>query len=201
MIPSDHRYRLVLYARSRLVPQAFAFAVVGVVFGIAWNWWQRDSTSAQIVAQTLPAVLTGTAIGMTVSSPFGELDDGICDRPRSARWVVFWALFGAVALVYSLSLLFWERSDAAPMLIRGLMGSSGLTLITLRFVPVGFAWAPSLIWGLGSLFSRDFNQAFPWWAWLVRPAPDPLSWLIAGALLLAGGVMLRDLPFSPPEFD
>lgn len=187
---------LALYLTSRHQFPIF-LAGLGLLFlGYGWDVLIHGDNVAHLTGQSLPGVFTGLLLGMSVASPFGELDDAIPDAVRLHRWAVFAIhLLVLIAIYWTVAWFLFARPDAPVMLTRSLLGFSGLTVIMLGVLAPSLAWMPGLAWGFISRFTIQSNWTFPWWAFPMRPSNDVLSWVIAGGLFVGGLVTLHLLPF------
>lgn len=191
---------LVLYLRSRQQVQISLAGLGLLLLGYGWDLWSRGDEVAHLTGQSLPGVFAGFLLGISVASPFGELDDAIPDAVRFRRWAVFAGhLLLLIALYWTVARFLFERPDAPVMLTRALLGFSGLTVLALTVLTPSLAWMPALIWGFLSRFAIQSDWTFPWWAWSMQEGKDIVAWLLAGGLFLAGIVTLHRLPFRNAE--
>lgn len=189
---------LELYASSRMMLPVVAASCVLLALGYLWVWRHQGSTGDQIPGQTMPGLLSGILLGISVASPFGELEDAVRAPARLSRLIVFGvtlavltALFGIIASV------FFYRTDAMAMLVRAIVGYAALTIILLPWLGATRAWLPPLIWGMLATFSVQSNWTYPWWAWAMQPGGDVLSWVFAGSMLVLALGTAWLMPFSP----
>lgn len=117
--------------------------------------------------------------------------EGIAVRPVVAMDLTFVvSLTGTTALaVLAVGMAGW--TDLGAEVARNTFGYVGLMLIG-RWLVGGEAAAavPVAYIVLAAFFGGSSPPTAAWWAWLVRPANDPLSWTLTLGLFAAGVVLL-----------
>ncbi len=96
--------------------------------------------------------------------------------------LIFWA---AVLLVFVSG--GWEREGVWLVLVRNLLGLSGMAFLAAYVAGGGLSWILPVGFAVALPFiGKTPGEKWFWWAWTERPAEEPLSWLLAFSLLAAG---------------
>lgn len=145
------------------------------------------------------ALLIPLAVGIVVA--FGlTMGDPLIEAVASRPIPLFDAIHALSAALLALAACALARTvsgmDVALAAGRNAVGYVGLTLIGRRLLgphaapvlPAGFAV-------MTSLFGSSFDRQPHWWAWLLAPIDDIMSWSITVALLILGIIaILRGCP-------
>lgn len=194
---------LMLYARSRLVQ--YIFPAILAVFAVV-TWWSATRAGGMlyevdraIIHRNLISsitVLAAVAITHVVSSPWAEMDNASGTSILRVRLGMMLTSIIVVLAVCGAAGLLWETDFASWMLMRGVLGWVGITLIAQRFLGENQARLVSIAWaGIAIVAGDSWRVHYPPWAWSMQDASDALSWIIAVAAFVGGMVMLAKSRF------
>lgn len=187
-----------LFSRSRLA--GYAALCVPVVALVAWAsmlWLLSQGAVSVESGGFVPILVYGTlavavVIGVGSNSPFGEIERTAA-RPLLPLRLAHLAgllLWGAPVLI--VCLLYFDLRNAAPaypllVLLRNLVGISGLALLTARLLGAQTSWTLPLVFVAVALIAgRNQDGSYAAWAWVMQSGHDYLSWTISLALFLFG---------------
>ncbi|MFJ4692161.1 hypothetical protein [Streptomyces sp. NPDC088766] len=181
----------LLYARSRSLSRTPA-ALAGAVALAGWAALRTgtaapDPARVRALAAVVP-VLAAAVIGVSLSTPFDELDRTAV-RPWWPRRPAH--LLGPTALAGALSAL--AVLDAGPALgpaplLRNLLGCTGITAAAAVVMGARLSWLPVLGY-VGTVIQASAGvagRAVTVWAWPVQPGDRPWSWAAAGTAFALG---------------
>lgn len=125
---------------------------------------------------------------MGTGSPFGDAEKTSCVPLPVLRFVHLAGLCVGVAVAFLFVALAWDRIVAAPVLIRGLLGLSGMAMLTARALGSRLSWTLPMVFVVIIPLAGDGSgdRRWAWWAWIDQPAADPLSWTLALTLFVVG---------------
>lgn len=196
---------LILLARARgltwSIPALLAVIGIGAWCAHALESQQRFDEFDRAPAVVL-AALTASFLTISCLHTADEELDGA--TPRLTRAAILGLVMGLVALgglaaLICLPLAPLERGGAE--LARNLVGLTGLGLLSGAVGRPAVGWTAPFVWTGISYFGvpKDFqnhpDQAT--WGWLLFPASYPTTWVVAGALLLAGLALYAWAGFQP----
>ncbi len=194
-----------LYLRSRRA----GYALVGIacVALLAYALGLAVLTRSIVVVEYLSPVLifapllVACLVAAGAGSPFGEAEKATGFPLPALRFAHLGGLLACGAILFVFVAIAWERSFAVPLLLRGLLGLSGMAFLAALMLgsrlswmlPVGYVAIIPLV-GDGSGESR-----WAWWAWGDQPAADPTAWALATSLFVIGFwlVCLLDVAEAP----
>lgn len=202
---------LILYGRSR----GLLLSLAGVVGACALLWWmqawgERGDVRQALLVQAIPALIA-SVIGMSVRSPFGEPErTSARSLPRIRSTHLAMLLLPAVitaAILVSAWTLLVPDVDLVYVVVRNIIGLTGVALLCGRVIDARLSWLCPLMWMafalIGTmLISLNGGEGYPlwgppWWAWTGRSDASGSAWAIAFALGVAGaGLMCR---FGPRD--
>lgn len=201
---AEWRTFLALYAGSRLMQ--YIVPAILLVIGIA-TWWSHtrvagmmyevDRAIIQRNVMSSITVLAAVALTQIVSSPWAEMDNAsgsVILRIRLGMLLTSTILL--VGICTGAGLL-WEASGASWILVRGIIGWLGITLIAQHFLGENQARLVSIAWaGIAIVAGDSWRVHYPPWAWSMQDAPNVLSWIIALVCFGAGVILLARSRFS-----
>lgn len=185
---------LQLYLRSRRA--GYAAVLLAAVAAIGWavrNWMLRlplieDPTRFTVapVLFVLPPLLAACIVGLSTSRPFGDVEETVSRSLPALRLVhlVLLLVLAGVAFAGTAA-----RGQAATwlVLIRNLLGLTGLALLGAHGVSSSLSWvAPLLYVGLALFRGALGLNRFAWWAWCFHPWGHWLAPVVALGLLATG---------------
>jgi len=196
--------------RSRLA----GFAILGIAGVVLLGWAVGNWILAQPFTDAerylgpvllLSPLMIACIIGVGTSSPFGDAEITSCFPLPLLRFghltiLLIWAL-----LTLTLTTITWNSDYAGWVLVRNVLGFTGLTLVAARLIGSHLSWMVPFTYyaaavfagrsefteGSGSdVFTRILGEVpvgeWERWAWPMRPNTDYLSWICALALLILG---------------
>jgi len=174
-----------LYLRSRLIGRTVA--VLGATAGLTWLWlqWSRQSTLTIDMLPVSMPLAAAVVIGASTGSPFGEIE---VTASRSLASIRLWHLAGLLLLAtmaLALPVVWWSVPEAKWLLVRNLLGFTGLALITARLLGGGLCWVLPLGYAILSMLAYQPREEIQW-AWPVVAAGDSGASIFAASLLLVG---------------
>lgn len=139
------------------------------------------------------ALAAACVVGSSVRAPFGENENTSARYLAPFRLGHLAILLGIAVVLLLLISLGWERDKVAWLLIRNLLGLSGMAFLVAYVLGGRLSWVLPLGFSLSLRFAgQDPDGKWLWWAWTERPAGDSLSWTIAFLFLVLGlGVVCR----------
>ncbi|MEJ7761826.1 MAG: hypothetical protein WKF80_03440 [Thermomicrobiales bacterium] len=185
------------YARGRRLAVIAGIALLAAAGAALYEHLAPGRVESALFTATMPAVAVGICAGLSINSPYGELDDAVFLPLRRIRLFGFLAALGFAMVAFAALAWWWDRPVAAATLGRDLVGFAGLTVVAMRLLSVSRAWMPGFAWGIFTLVATPEGWSYSRWAWHLRPADDPTSWVVALALFGAGLVTLWRMPFRP----
>ncbi|MGV9454786.1 hypothetical protein [Streptomyces sp. NPDC003635] len=185
---------LLLYARSRTLPQTLAAlaatTVLAVVSAHALDSYLDPDRQVPLVALApLPA---SAAIGTSLHSPSDELDRTAV-RPWWRRRAIHLLTLTALATaLLPLAVLASAQTFGPPAMIRNTLGCTGLTAAAAVVLGARLSWLP--VFGYVSAMYLGISGtrgggSLPPWAWLLEPEAGGAAWNTAAALFLLGGTL------------
>ena len=175
-----------LFLRSRRAfPAAAGLLLCAALCGMVGRRW-ADLSDVVLLTSVLVPLAAATIIGVTASSPFGELEQTL-SRPLAplrlsllAGLLVLAAtgLFGAVTT--------WHDATLGWQFVRNLLGLTGMGMLATQVAGGRWSWAAPVGFCALALFLRGaLGDHLPRWAWVVQPASH-MTTGIALTLLIAG---------------
>lgn len=200
---------LPLYLRSRFVLPVLAGNLV--LLGIVTLWaWQlapslADPINREIVQRnvvTVVAVIDAAAVALTLSSPWPEMEEARGRTVRRVRLATFVVTTGLMTIAMLGLGLAWESPGAGLMLARAFLGWLGITLIVRPVLGDSRGWWVSFAWaGLSVIAGDSWRVQYPPWAWSLRAAGHPGTWILTGLFFLIGIATLVRAPVRLYEGD
>lgn len=196
---------LTLLVRARgltwSIPALLAVVGVGAWCAYALESQQRFDESDRVPAVVLSALAASFLTINCLSTADEELDGA---TPRLSRATILGLVTGLVALaaitaVICLPVKPFERGGAE--LARNVAGLTGLGLLGAAIARPALGWTVPFVWtgisyfGVPKVFQAHPDQAA--WGWLLFPASYPVTWVVAGALLLSGLLVYAWAGFQP----
>lgn len=181
-----------LFLRSRRA--GYALAALGCVALLAWaaGWLvlYRPAATVEYLSPVVvfAALLAACVVGVGAGSPFGETEKAVAFPLPALRFVHLAGLLVCVAGAFLVVSLAWDRPVAAAMLVRGLLGLSGMAFLAALTLGGRLSWTLPVLFVAIIPFVGDGSgeSRWAWWAWVDQPAGDPVSWLLAAVLLVCG---------------
>lgn len=179
----------VLFVRTRsLLQTVLAIAAVASLLLMLEGRVAKDAIDPLLVVQIVPALLA-SAVGVGMWTPIGELERTAArSMPRYrgtfALLLVALAIGAAVVAVQG-----WTGTDVERVVMRNVIGLSGLALLATRFIDARLSWIAPLAWMCVAIIAGWIARpetGIAAWVWSARDAGAMSSWLIAGGLLIAG---------------
>jgi len=182
-----------LYLTSRRIPAALA-AVVSLAAGLRvaaiWHWDSYGAIQLPLVFETGCA----TVVAAATFSSFGD------QERASAHWLPQLRLGTALALTSCAVVALAAAGAGATLhggfleMARNVAGVAGLALVCAAALGSGLAWAgPAayLVVAAYALYAQwhGGGPSSPW-IWPARPPADLGAWLCAGAIFVAGMVLV-----------
>ena len=147
--------------------------------------------------QILAALLAGCILGVSIHSPFRDAERTVAYPLSPLRLGHLSGLLIWAALLLVSALLAFDLDGGRPeypllVLVRNLVGFTGLALLTARLfgarlswlLPVALGISPFVILGVSrNTVSRPLELIL---AWQLQSGGDKVSWTIALVLLVAG---------------
>ncbi len=131
----------------------------------------------------LPAVI----IGVSIQSPFGEVEEASGNWLLPFRWLHLGLLFVTAAVLLAVATI-GTATEPTTELVRNLAGLTGIALIGNRLVGPMASWIAPLAFAVVSLMVDPLSR----WAWLTnRPIESWSLWIAVG--LLAAGLLAISL--------
>ncbi|MCL7429452.1 hypothetical protein [Streptomyces sp. YS415] len=182
---------LVLYARSRALPQALA-SLAAVTLLAVWAAHALDSyldPDRRVPVVALAPLLAAAVIGTSLHTASAELD-GTAVRPWWYRRALhLLALTALAAALLPLAVLTSAQTFGPPAMIRNVLGCTGLTAGAAVFLGARLSWLP--VFGYVSAMYLGISAipggSLPAWAWLLEPTASGTAWTTAATLFMAGG--------------
>ncbi|WP_328448789.1 hypothetical protein [Amycolatopsis sp. NBC_00438] len=175
---------VMLYARSRQLPAAFAALLVATagLWFLARDWW-----SPVPVMLTLTAAIAVAAIGLSGQDP--DLDRTAA-LPWPVRRFAHLALIGLVAggAVPAVQELGASTVDL-PIILRDAAGLLGLAGLAATVAGGQFGWTLPLLWaGITPFVQHDGSTTSHIVAWMLQPPATTAATWTAVVLAVAGTV-------------
>lgn len=196
---------LILLARARglvwSTPALLAVIGVGAWCANALESQRRFDEFDRVPAVVLAALAASLLTVSCLHTADEELDG---TTPRLPRPAVLGLVIGLLALggltaLICLPLAPLERGGAE--LARNLVGLTGLGLLGAAIGKPAVGWTLPFVWtgisyfGVPKEFQNHPDQAA--WGWLLFPATYPVTWVVAGVLLLTGLLLYAWAGFQP----
>lgn len=151
----------------------------GVLARVLLDQLNADSlllNQALIGIPLLPAVI----IGVSIQSPFGEVEQASGSWLLPFRWLHFGMLFVAAALMLAVASIN-TPTEPTLELVRNLAGLTGITLAGNRLLGPLASWVAPLAYAVIALMVDPLSR----WAWLTnRPAESWSLWIALGLLVV-----------------
>lgn len=151
----------------------------------------RLETDSPLLGQALVGIplLPAVIIGVSIQSPFGEVEHASGNWLLPFRWLHLCLLIVSAALVLAVA-AFGTATEPTAELVRNLAGLTGIALVGNRLVGPMASWVAPLAFAVVSLMVDPLSR----WAWLTnRPAESWSIWIAVG-LISAGLVALTLFP-------
>lgn len=183
------------HVRARRL-ELVALAVVAVALACGWaaRWASAQEDLVQVDGSLvrLPVVALGSitvavllSVGLHGAEPELEASTPRLSAARRGAHALLAAALGGAATAAAMPHV--QEFGAAAM-VRDVVGLLGLVLLATAFAPPALSWVPAVGYGALAFLAapRGASHGAAWWAWTLQGGgPDP-SWLVAGALLVAG---------------
>lgn len=156
----------------------------GILAGVAFRQLNTDSAllnQALIGIPLLPAVI----IGISVQSPFGDVERASGNWLLPFRWLQLGLLIVPAALLLIVSTLN-TPSEPSLALVRNLAGLTGIALAGNRILGPLASWVAPLAFAVVALVIDPLSR----WAWLTNRSAEGWSLWIASGLLVSGLVAI-----------
>lgn len=185
---------LRLHAASRRLPNAVALLAVTAIALRAIDPWLPGSGEFARLLPILLTVAAGAVIAARTTSPFGEVERTACGLP----WYRF-VLLGFLVTVAAVGLVL-ARPAEAGVLVRNLLGLTGLALLAACLLGGALAWTAPLAYTVlcgGAIDLRDESV----WTWPTLPVGDSNA-IVPALFLFAAGmtVAVRHGPRDEPAW-
>lgn len=182
----------VLFLRARRA--GYAAAMLACVSLLAWAAGREVLSLPVVVVEYLApviiflALLGACVVAAGAGSPFGEAETTASFPLPVLRFAHLGPLLACGAGLFLLVAIAWDRTFAVPLLLRGLLGLSGMAFI------IAFVLGSRLSWTLPMVFvvviplvgDGSGESRWAWWAWVDQPAADPLAWALATSFFVVG---------------
>ena len=180
-----------LFVRSRRAGQAAAGIAVLGVLAWGWGWWQGDDAMALRLALILFPLAVACLVGAGAGSPFGEAERASGYALPALRLSQLGGLLAMGMVVFVAVTGSWRVADASWLCARNLAGFIGLALLCARMLGGRLSWLLPSVWGLPTLFAVDAAGGHvARWAWPAQPGRVVWVAALAGALVVAGMVVV-----------
>ncbi|WP_328871423.1 hypothetical protein OHT76_15590 [Streptomyces sp. NBC_00287] len=182
---------LVLYARSRALPQTVTALALTTVLAI-WAAHALDSyldPDRRIPVVALAPLIASAAIGTSLHSASDELDRTAVRPWWRRRLVHLLTLTALAAALLPLAVLTSTQSFGPPAMIRNVLGCTGLTAGAAAVLGARLSWLP-VVGYVSAMYlgiSGIQGGSLPVWAWLLEPRAGGTAWTTAAALFVLGG--------------
>jgi hypothetical protein len=135
----------------------------------------------------LPA-LSASVLSTALGSPIPELE-GTASYPLwRARLVLLSLLAGLAAAGMAGAGLTWPGPEESALAARNALGFTGIAVACSVVLGARFGWIGVLAYAVIAFLEGAIDRGeFARWAWPLQPAWDAPSWIVALALLVAGG--------------
>lgn len=156
----------------------------GILAGVVFRQLNTDSAllnQALIGIPLLPAVI----IGISVQSPFGDVERASGNWLLPFRWLQLGLLIVPAALLLIVSTLN-TPSEPSLALVRNLAGLTGIALAGNRILGPLASWVAPLAFAVVALVIDPLSR----WAWLTNRSAEGWSLWIASGLLVSGLVAI-----------
>ena len=182
-----------LFLRSRRVDLSL-LCLVGV--GVVAYWLARTNFFMPIVidGKTIPlnalfiiSLAPAVVVSTSVFSPFGEIEQ-VASRPlASFRFVHLVGLLAWSVVTLAFSAFVWRQEYAELIVLRNLMGFTGLSLLSVPLIGSRLSWVIPFIFGMLALRIGTIEaNIVAWWAWPFHPARSMIAVVLVLALLVVG---------------
>ena len=186
---------LRLHAASRRLPGSVALlAAAAIALRVIEPWL----ASGGMFAQLLPILLTvgaASVVAAGTASPFGEVERTACRLP-----LIRLILLSSLVVLAAVALVLARPADAG-VLVRNLVGLTGLALLAARVLGGALAWTAPLAYAVLCGGAIDLGDQSVW-TWPTLPIGDD-SALIPAMVLFGVGMVIgarqgaRDEPGPP----
>lgn len=195
---------LILYGRSRgLLPSLAGVVAVCSLFWWLRGWGELGELRQAGLAQAIPALIA-SVIGISVWSPFGEPERTSARSLPRLRAAHLAGLMVPTVIISALLVSAWTSLspdvDLTDVVIRNIIGLTGVALLCGRVIDARLTWIGPLLWLAFALIGTmllplNGGEGFalwhpPWWAWMAQSDAALSAWAIAIALGLSGAVLM-----------
>ncbi len=182
-----------LFLRSRRVDRSL-LCLIGV--GIVAYWLARvnffmpivvDGKAIPLNALFIIPFASTVVVGTSMFSPFGEIEQ-VVSRPLGGfRFVHLIGLFAWSVATLAFSAVVWRQEYAELIVLRNMIGFTGLTLLNIPLLGSRFSWVIPFIFGLLAVRIGVLEASHvACWAWPYHPAQSWIAMVLALALLVTG---------------
>jgi hypothetical protein len=174
-----------LYLRSRVaLPAIYWLAGLG---GVAWLLSKgTDNACLSLLIRLILPFSAAVVIGFGARSPFGDAEDAAGNPLLRLRLGHLGGLVLCAMAAFALAGTADPGTDAAIIMIRNLLGFTGLMLVGGTIAGVGKAWIVPFAWGAIAFLAAMPDSTAGWWAWPVRPADHTGAFAAAVLVALVG---------------
>jgi len=179
--------------RSRRVDLSL-LCLVGV--GIVAYWLARtnffmpiviDGKAIPLNALFIIPLASAVVVGTSMYSPFGEIEQVVSRPLADFRFVHLIGLFAWSIATLAFSAVVWRQEYAELVVLRNLIGFTGLALLSVPFLGSRLSWVIPFIFGMLALrIGMIEADIVAWWAWPYHPAQSSIAAVLALALLVVG---------------
>jgi hypothetical protein len=187
-----------LYLRSRVASVAtYLLAGLG---GAAWVLsLSTDIPCHSLLIRLIFPFSAAVVIGFSARSPFGDAEEAV---GNPLLWLRTGHLGGVLLcgmIVFALAGTADPGTEAAVIMIRNLLGFTGLMLVGVTLTSVGKAWIMPFTWGAIAFLAAMPDSTAGWWAWPVRPA-DHAGAFVAAVMVAVVGLLMAGLKGTRDQY-
>lgn len=175
-----------LYLRSRSAGPAVA--LLALVPAAVWLWWVDGSGHPGLTMALAPMMgplAAAVIVAVGARSPFGEVEAAAGHRLPWLRLLHLPGLMLLAGAGLGLAAMGWSLPDAPWILVRNLIGLTGVALISARVLGAGKSWLPPLAYVVLCGGAVD-QQNVTGWTWPALGATDVTATMLALALVATG---------------
>ena len=187
-----------LFLRSRVASVAtYLLAGLGAA---AWVLsLSTDIPCHSLLIRVIFPFSAAAVIGFSARSPFGDAEEAVGNPLPRLRTGHLGGLLLRGMIVFALAGTADPGADAAIIMVRNLLGFTGLMLVGGTLTGVGKAWIVPFTWGAIAFLAAMPDDTAGWWAWPVRPA-DHAGAFIAALLVAVAGLFLAGMRGTRDEY-
>lgn len=177
-----------LYLRSRIASVALPL-LVGLG-GTAWVLSRGTEEACHLLLfRLIFPFCAAVVIGFGARSPFGDAEDAVGNPLLRLRIGHLGSLIVCAMAIFALAGTANPGPDGSIVMIRNLLGFTGLMLAGGTLAGVGKAWILPFTWGTIAFLAAMPDSTAGWWAWPVLPADHAGAFTAAVIVGMAGLVM------------